>query len=213
MIVALNQTKTFKDLEWVFKKDGDSIANSLSPFEIGQLQIMINTGSDTALRLYFNPSDTTYGRRLEDRLSFHILENENYAGYIVGRTKGRFLKGYAYYEMKYNEAMYHCYEIGLGNKGLFLCIYQGDTLIAVVEKALKVIDFKDNYMLYLTSEKYFSVTALFTLYYDVTSYGNILERKVHSSATTLKFTRNKELLAKFDPLFIQRIKDEDKITI
>ena len=212
MIVALNQTKTFKDLEWVFKENGDSIAIAQSPFEIGQLQIMINTGSDPALRLYFNPSDTTYGRRIEDRLSFRILENENYIGHIVGRTKGRFLKGYAYYEMKYYEAMYHCYEIGLGNKGLFLCIYQGDTLIGVVEKALKVIDFKDNYMLYLTSEKHFSTAALFTLYYDITSHGNILERKVHSSVTTIKFTRNKELLAKFDPMFIQRIRDEEKTT-
>ena len=167
--------------------------------------------SDDQISLYYNPLDTSYGRKLENRLSFHILKEENRVGYIVGRTKGRFLKGYAYSEMEYKGTLYQCYEVGMGSKGLFLCIYLGDSLIATVKKDKNVIDFKDNYMLYLISDEYFLIVSLFTLYYDVLNFGDILERQVHSSTTTIKYTRNKELLEKYDPLFIQRIQSNESM--
>jgi|BioPla2DNA2_1021312.scaffolds.fasta_scaffold16254_2 hypothetical protein len=211
MIIEMNQTKNFKDMEWEFREGGNNLALAQSPFEQGRFQILFNTEVDDLIRLYYNPSDTSYGRKLENRLSFHILKEENRVGYIVGRTKGRFLKGYAYSEMEYKGTLYQCYEVGMGSKGLFLCIYLGDSLIATVKKDKNVIDFKDNYMLYLISDEYFLIVSLFTLYYDVLNFGDILERQVHSSTTTIKYTRNKELLEKYDPLFIQRIQSNESM--
>ena len=210
MIAEIVQTKHFKDMEWVFREKGNDIAIAQSPFEVGRFQILFHTGVEEGLRLYFNPSDTSYGRKLENRLSFHIFSGGDRVGYIVGRVKGRFLKGYSYFEMKYQDTLYQCYEIGMGTKGLYLCIYRGGSLVTTVKKDRTVVDFKDNYMLYLKSEEYFIITSLFTLYYDVTNYGDIMERKVHSSSTTIKFTKNKELLEKYDPLFIQKILESDE---
>lgn len=208
MIVELNQTKSFKDLEWLFKENGDNLAVAKSPFETGRFQIYLQSSTNN-VRLYYNPLDTTYGKKLENRLCFHIFNETERIGYIVGRTKGFLFKGYAYSEMSYQNKIYQSYEVGLGKKGLFLCIYLGNSLIATVQKANKVIDFKDNYMLYLKSDEYFFITALFTLYYDTINYDNILERSVHSSSTTIKFTRNKELISKFDPMFIDHVKKAD----
>lgn len=210
MIVEMKQTENFRDMEWVFREDGNNLALARSPFEQGRFQIFLYTGVDDQISLYYNPLDTSYGRKLENRLSFHILKEENPVGHIVGRTKGRFFKGYAYSEMKYQGSLYKSYEIGMGTNGLFLCIYLGDSLIATVKKDKNVIDCKDNYMLYLISEDYFIIVALMTLYYDVINFGDILERQVYSSTTTIKYTRNKELLAKYDPLFIQRIQSNER---
>lgn len=209
MIIGLTQTKIMKDMEWLFTVKGKNFAVAESPFEKGRFQIFFHKGFDYDLRLYFNPSDTQYGSKLENRLSFHIMEQGRHTGDIVGRTKGFLLKGYAYYEMNYRGKLYQCYEVGLGNKGLFLCIYQGDMLIAIVEKATRVVDFKDQYVLYLSSKEYFEVTSMFALYYDVTCYGDILERKVHSQVCRIKITKNKEVIEKYDPEFIERIKKED----
>ncbi|HHU71352.1 MAG TPA: hypothetical protein GXZ21_04865 [Clostridiales bacterium] len=209
MIVELSQRKNTRDMEWVFRVGDNNLALAQSPFERGQFQILLHTEADELIRLYYNPSDTSYGRKLENRLSFHILKEENRVGYIVGRTKGRFFKGYAYSEMEYQGIRYQSYEVGMGSKGLYLCIYLDDNLIATVKKDKNVIDFKDNYMLYLISNEYFIIVALFTLYYDVLNFGDILERQVHSSTTTIKYTRNKELLAKYDPSFIQRIQSKE----
>lgn len=136
----------------------------------------------------------------------------------MGRTKGRFLKGYSYYEMEIQGDKYQCYEVGMGHKGLYLCIYSGNTLVATVKKDKKVINFKDHYTFYLMSDEYFTICSLFTLYYDVINFGDILERRVSSSVvsssvTTIKFTKNKELLAKYDPSFIQKIQDKEGICV
>jgi len=211
MIVDLMQIKTFKDLEWVFEENKNNVALAQSPFEVGKYQIFVTFKDDKRICLYYNPRDTTHGGKLENRLAFHIYDDNEYAGHIVGRTKGFLFKGYAYYEMKYKGELYLCYEVGKGKQGLFLCIYKEEELIAIVEKDLTVSNYKDTYSFYILSSEYFVVTSLFTLYYDSLIFNNMLDRSVHSSSTTIKFTRNKELLSKLDASFIEKVKELENI--
>lgn len=213
MIVRIEQTKSSFDMQWNAIVDGKIIAVSNAPFERGMFQVEINYSGMNSHKLYYNPSDTTWGSKLSDRLSFKLFENQFMLGRIVGRTKKTgFLKAYAFYEFTFNEETYFGYEVGFGAKGLYLCIYRGEELIAIVEKELRVVNFKDNYIAYILDSKYLNVVLPFAIYYDVTSYGDIMEIAVVSVREKRVNTIQKELINKFDEKFIEQVKSMEVAT-
>ena len=155
--------------------------------------------------------DSSAGGSLKERLSFKLYENGVRIGTFAGATKGLFFKGYTYYELEYQGRACALYAVGLGTKGLYLCLYQGDRLLAEAEKDMVVKDYKDTYTLYLESAADFPILSAALLYYDVVSYGDFMELSVRSVKRTISITRNKELLAKYDPDFIARIRIMDGI--
>ncbi len=214
MILYIQQTKTNFDMEWmVTDKTGALYAGCRAPFEQGRFQIGITYGDDTFQRLYYNPSDTTWGSKLVDRLSFKLFDAEKKIGHLVGKTqKTGFLKAYAYYEYLFNGETYYGYEVGFGSKGLYLCLYRGDRLIAIVDKVLRVVDYKDCYTAYIEREEDAKILLPFVLYYDSTAYGDVME--VRAKHVSVKFvnTIQKEVLAKYDPEFIPRIRQAEGLT-
>lgn len=153
--------------------------------------------------------DSGVGGSLKKRLSFKLYENGVRIGTFVGATKGRFFSGYAYYELEYLGQIYAFYEVGMGTKGLYLFLYEGDRLLAAAEKDMAVKNHRDTYTLYLESAADFPLLSAALLYYDVVSYGDFMELSVRSTKRTIAITRNKELLAKYDPDFIACIRAMD----
>lgn len=212
MIIDIIQTKTSFDMEWKIKEKDADIAIATSPFENGRFQINIKYNHEIFQRLYYNPSDKTWGKTLLDRLSFKLFEENDYCGRIVGKTKKiSLLKAYAYYEFIYKDEIYYAYEVGFGKNGLYLCIYRGEEIIAMVDKSLKVINFQDTYRAYLTDSEDLNVVVPFTLYYDASSYGDVMEIAVLSIKEKRVVTIQKELIAKYDPTFISRIKQMEEV--
>ena len=95
---------------------------------------------------------------------------------------------------------------------MYLCIYRNEQLIAIVDKALKVVNFKDTYKAYIKNDSDFDIVMLFTIYYDATSYGDVMEIAVLSVKEKRVNTIQKELISKFDQTFIDTIKAEEMIS-
>ncbi len=207
MIVDIVQTKTNFNMEWKANSQGQEIAVGVAPFVKGKFQVQVNYQDGQQMDLYYNPLDTTWGTKLSDRLSFKVIKNDAVVGKIVGATrKTGFLKAYAYYDFTFKDKQYYGYEVGFGSKGLYLCIYEDDKLIAIVDKALRVVNFKDTYKAYIENEADFNAVMLFVIYYDSTSYGDVMEIAVLSVKEKRVNTIQKELIAKYDSEFIAKVK-------
>lgn len=213
MILFIKQTKANFDIEWEISGATSSrTAIAKAPFTKGKFETEIVYDDMRKQNLYYNPQDTTWGNTLKDRMSFKVFVDKNKVGSIVGgQTKkvSGFLQSYNYYEFTLENETYYGYEVGFGKKGLYLCIYKGEELIAIVQKNLKVVNFKDSYVAYLEDEKYMSVVVPFSIYYDVTAYGDVMEWSTLSIKEKRVNTTSKELRSKYDADFIKRVVNKE----
>ena len=139
-----------------------------------------------------------------------MFENNTVVGKLVGRTKKTgFLKAFAYYEFQYDNNVYYGYEVGFGSKGLYLCIYQEEELIAIVDKKLRVVNYRDVYTAYMLNDEDLKVVVPFVVYYDSVAYGDVMEVAVLSVKEKRVNTIQKELIEKYDSSFIELIKERD----
>lgn len=211
MIVKIIQTKTNFDMQWdAVDTNGHTVFIAKSPYEIKQFNINIDYKGDfKEQRLYFNPSDHTWGTKLVDRLSFRLFEQNEKVATLVGQTKKLgFLKSYPYYKFEYKNETYYGYEVGFGRHGLYLCIYRGEELIAIVEKELTTTDYHDTYIAYIENKNDLTFVAPFVLYYDSLNYDDLLEISVKSRNTRIVNTIQPELIGKYDGKFVEKIKKE-----
>lgn len=195
-------------MEWtVTDKNNQLYSFVKAPFVVGKFQADVFCGNKTHYTLYYNPYDTSFGTKLQDKLSFKVLQEGRCLGRILGKTKAiGFLKSYPYYEFTFNDEVYYGYEVGFGSKGLYLCIYKGDQLIAIVDKALRVINYKDSYTAYLLDEKWAVPVMTLVVYYDIVAYGDLMQIALLSVKERRVNTIQKDLIAKYDPTFIPQIK-------
>lgn len=213
MILFIKQTKSNFDMEWEISSATSSrTAIAKAPFTIGKFETEITYDDSSRQTLYFNPSNKTWGSNVKDLMSFKVLVNQNKVGSIVGGQYKKvpgFLQSYNYYEFVLENEVYYGYEVGFGKKGLYLCIYKGEELVAIVQKNLKVVNYKDSYVAYLEDEKYMSVVVPFSIYYDVTAYGDVMEWSVLSVKEKRVNSTSKELRSKYDADFIKRVIDKE----
>ena len=207
MIVEIVQTKSNFDMQWEVREKDYHIGKCSSPFEQGRFCVDVNLSGYKPMKLYYNPADTTWGSHLSDRLSFKVFREDEKVGAIVGKTKKTgFLKAYAYYDFLLDGKQYYGYEVGFGREGLFLCVYREEKLIAIVEKSLRVVNFKDKYTAYVENPVDLNVVLLLSIYYDATAYGDVMEIAVASIKEKRVNTVQKELKEKFDQKFMDKIK-------
>ncbi len=214
MIYKIKQTKTNFSMQWIVTQGDNLICTVDAPYKGYYFDANITFSNNKQYRMYFNPHDTTYGKKLEDRLSFKIFDqNNNLIGNFVGRTKrtGKLFGGYLYYELNISDTQYIGYEVGRGAEGIALCLYRDDKLLSICDKNTKIINFKDEYSIYCENEEDIYISTLFTIYYDMARFANMQEIKLYSETDNYVVTFNKELKAKYDPEFIPRIKAIDGI--
>lgn len=208
MLLNIQQTKSNFHMEWtVTDKNCQMYSFVKAPFVTGKFQADVYFDDKTQYSLYYNPYDTSYGTKMKDKLSFKVLQDGECLGKIVGQTKAvGFLRSYPYYEFSFNHGLYYGYEVGFGSQGLYLCIYKDNQLIAIVDKALRVINYKDSYTAYLLDEQYAKAVIALVVYYDVVAYGDLMQIALLSVKERRVNTVQKELIAKYDPAFIPKIK-------
>lgn len=210
MIFEINQTRTSFRMEYVAQDiKTKTICIAKVPFQKIGLDIFFKF-DDITNRMYFNNRDTTYGTSAEDRMKFRIFDSEDA---LIGESKmvpikgHGFLQSYWRLELNLDGVKYTLYEVGFGHDGLYLCIYKEDKeLVAIVDKQLRVIDFQDKYTVYSDSEEHSKYIMYLVLHYDITKYGDVGQRAMHSDKKKIVNTISKEAKAKYDPDFIPRIK-------
>lgn len=142
-----------------------------------------------------------------------LLKNGTEYGCVGSKVfetkKVLFIKmGYEYFELMVNNEMYLVYETGLGANKHFYSIYKNDVLLAVIHKPDRVKNNLDEYVCYLDNADDFISVALFCLFLESTAYYNI-DAIGNTDECVQTVTVQKELIEKFDPSFIERIKAKD----
>ena len=222
MIVDIIQTKNSymaADMwaEWVAIHNGDMIARGVIPCGrniVGQDGFNGNTGIliwifgegyDQELQVSpYRPAES-----FRERFTWRFYENRELIGTIKQKTqkvKG-FLQNYVYTEFQYKYKTYKCYEVGLGRKGIYVCIYRDNELVDVIDKAMKTVNYLDKYTCYLLYEEDSRAVIAYAMYYDKLKYSHEDEEVTHSVRWHALNTISKELLAKYDPSFIDRVKE------
>ncbi len=94
------------------------------------------------------------------------------------------------------------YFLGLG--GSFICIYDNDTQIAIIECSERTTDNCDNYLIYLLEEysEYADMLSLFTVYFD--NLNNTSRGSAHiGEKTTYTYTPFSPYKNKYDPDWVK----------
>lgn len=207
MILEIKQIGTNRNLSWEAYENGNKFCETLLVRNGGWFSAVSQYADGSRPELYFNPTDTTWGSKMEDRFSYKIRNAGQRIGSIVGQNKKTgFLKGYPYYRIELMGEEYLAYEVGFGKDGLFLCIHKNGETVAIVSKELVTVNFRDNYTAYLLDPQYAQIAVLFTLYYDLTKYADFNEVAVHSRKEVRVKSRDQELIEKYDPSFIEKVK-------
>ncbi len=207
MICDIVQTKTNFDMKWTILSKGDNIAEAEAPFMPNMFIAEVRTSLGLR-KIIHDPNDTSFGNSLTDRLTFRVFDKNHYIGHIVGRTQKvkQIFGSYPYYEYVDNGVTYLIYEVGFGQKGLYLCVYQDEQLLCIIEKELVTLNFRDKYKCYLSEPTLLPILVAFVIYYDAVNYGDFMNISAYSKSRSVVNTFQKELKEKYDPTFIPRIK-------
>ena len=131
---------------------------------------------------------------------------------ICVTKKVAFLKtGYEYYELSLPFGTFLIYESGLGAGQHYYSIYKDDTVLAVIHKPDRVVNYLDSYTCYLENREDFFPTALYCLFLESAAYFNI-DATGNVVDNTSTYTAQQELREKYDPTFIPRIKQKEGYT-
>ncbi|MDD6878684.1 MAG: hypothetical protein PUD59_00430 [bacterium] len=136
-----------------------------------------------------------------------------------------FKQSYEYWELNYKGQQYLCYFIKSKKVGIVCTVYQNNKQVALIKRSLKVINYLDNYSIYM--ENGFDIDAIFLIacHFDYTDVDEpfmpqgIPDKSYHVEKNGNSFVEcRKELLSKFDPNFEKRIieqfvLDEEKASI
>ena len=126
-------------------------------------------------------------------------------GMIVRKfTGGSIFTRYEYVEMSCLGRMYRMYVVGLGKAGYAFPIYCGETQVALIEKGCEVRNNLDEYELFCM-DGFDLPGVMLGLYLDTMMFANRGEVSTHSVKKSVTITTNKEIKAKYDPQFKDRM--------
>lgn len=113
--------------------------------------------------------------------------------------------GYDYFKITFRDMEFQLYELGLGSNEHYLCLYEGDSTVAIVHKPMEVKSHLDTYTVYLEYEQYRDIACIAALFIDGLEYSN--NNEIADSRMKEEYLSfNKALNAKFDAAFLERVK-------
>ena len=98
------------------------------------------------------------------------------------------------------------YEVGLGPNKHFWFMYRDDqTLVAAIRKRDRIKNNCDTYELFIDDAEVKDITCLMTLFIDTAEYPRVYGDPDYDTDVESLYTSQKELLAKSDEAFIERV--------
>jgi hypothetical protein len=150
------------------------------------------------------------GKKLFQTAPWIILDNDKKQVGSVSRIReGFFLSSVYFIQLEFYGHLLKIYEVGLGKEGMRYPIYDGQGLIAQIEKDAIVHNDLDQYT--ICALESFGETAAFlgALYIDFTTFRNAGEYGKGKKSFQYVYTRKKEILAAYDPTFHSRCENQD----
>ncbi len=136
-------------------------------------------------------------------LPFQISnENNKLLGSLCER-RTKWLFGYTFFELNYNDENYYFYAVGLGKKGLKIPMYNSKNVqIGLIEKDNLSYNNKSTYTINTLNNDYQILAFFFTVYYD-NAYYSPNEVTYKSKETNYEYTWSKELKSKYNSSFLE----------
>lgn len=150
------------------------------------------------------------GKKLFQTAPWIIMDKDKkQAGSVSRIREGFFLSSVYFIQLEFYGHLLKIYEVGLGKEGMRYPIYDGQSLIAQIEKEAIVHNNLDQYT--ICSLESFGETAaiLGALYIDLTTFRNAGEYGKGKKSFQYVYTRKKEILAAYDPTFHSRCENQD----
>lgn len=164
-------------------------------------------GKTIAFLIYKTYKDAVHGDITNLKCAEILVDNNcSQMSYCIEKGKNIFSNRY-YWQIDYLGRLYKCYEIGLGKKGTFYCIFCDDETVAIIVKNPKMKFNSTHYDCYSYNNVPFEILLAFNVYIDIFKY--YPSKSVYSNKTLHSW--QKWLLAKYDPNFIPKIKAQDGI--
>lgn len=132
---------------------------------------------------------------------FECHSGEKGVIYYCGKKGSNFLNGIYFWVFKIDNQEYTAYEVGFGRKGIYLCIWHENQILAIVSKDVHTKRFESNYTIY--AEDYFPVdlASVCSLFWDLSRYYPTSSSEEFHTLNTWQ----KELKNKYDSDFLNRM--------
>ncbi len=211
MILKFNQTGRQPNPTFSLTLAGKELANGIGATMSNSANITINGST-------YEISDNIHRDKDKNGKTITQVKDIIKEGEIIGRIypdivpqkKILFISvGYDYFVIDLYNKQYFAYEVGLGQNQHYICIYEQDKIIAIIHKDDNVVNFKDQYTMYFKDKELLTMLSIFNLYFDCINSPDHGEISGEHTETGGFVTINKELNSKYDPNFIEEIKNND----
>lgn len=213
MIIEFLQTERSPRSSYVFESiSGEVIAKTTSTYRNGIVGLECQ-GKKYFLNLNVKRKEINGAKQKVSELKMEdALYAEIFPAVAVLRKVLFIPIGYVYTVLLIEGQEYRCYEVGIGKKQHYFCVFRGETTVAVIHKADIVKNCKNTYVIYIDDKyvPYIGIIAL-SVYIDTFFCHNFGDLAAIGTEDTSYYSAQKEVREKYDPGFIPRIKAMDGI--
>lgn len=209
LIIRVEQ-QTAKNISYIISSKQIE-GTAFAPFELAKASLTISLNGFETIYIYHKDMDLLMDI-LSGRIKTEYSTEEIYDGNKnkIGEIKSYLTKAT---ELEIFGYILQVYSVSLGKKGQYLCFYDGEQIIGIIEKDIKVKNYLDTYTIYVEDAKYANSLIVMCLDYDISNYRKT-QTAIFTSTRSNQYgpvTSNPDILNKYDPSFIPRVKSMDVI--
>ncbi|MGO5388111.1 hypothetical protein ACTQXK_11615 [Catenibacterium mitsuokai] len=199
MIIDLNQILSIFNIDYEIVKENNKLGGASLPKQFNQGGEIQGNFLSRKFSLIYDPERKDPGWSNVGHKKYAMLFKEEKTGILYQKTG--FTSQSGYFVLKYDGVKYKMYRVGL-ETGYAYPIYEGSKLVACIMADKSIFNDLNLYHIYALNKSYSYISSVFGLYLDACiqlTYGPLI--------TSPSFIAGKSLRKKYDPAFIEKIKD------
>lgn len=203
MIIDLNQILSIFNIDYEIVKENNKLGGASLPKQFNQGGEIKAKFLSREFSLIYDPERKDPEWNHVGHKKYEMLFKEEKTGILYQKTG--FTSQSGYFVLKYDGVKYKMYRVGL-ETGYAYPIYEGSKLVACIMADKSIFNDLNLYHIYALNKSYSYISSVFGLYLDA-----CIQLKYGPLITSPSFIAGKSLRKKYDPAFIEKIKDMENI--
>lgn len=199
MIIDLNQILSIFNIDYEIVKENNKLGGASLPKQFNQGGEIKGNFLSREFSLIYDPERKDPEWSNVGHKKYEMLFKEEKTGIFYQKTG--FTSQSGYFVLKYDGVKYKMYRVGL-ETGYVYPIYEGSKLVACIMADKSIFNELNLYHIYALNKSYTYIATVFGLYLDA-----CIQLKYGPLITSPSFIAGKGLRKKYDPAFIEKIKD------
>ena len=199
MIIDLNKILSIFNIDYEIVKENNKLGGASLPKQFNQGGEIKAKFLSREFSLIYDPERKDPEWNKVGHKKYEMLFKEEKTGILYQKTG--FTSQSGYFVLKYDGVKYKMYRVGL-ETGYVYPIYDGSTLVACIMADKSIFNELNLYHIYALNKSYTYIATVFGLYLDA-----CIQLKYGPLITSPCFIAGKSLRKKYDPAFIEKIKD------